>query len=380
MKLRNLFLLSVLALSSLASCSEEEVFNSDLEEIEIIEKIEDDENKEETKEEIDSTSASNSSSNSSSSGSSSSSSSSSSNSRDADSLDPYYALGAEDKYYEADKDMVRGSYYSSLDLFNNVKVGDLFYEKNNYGDIEHVGIVENIQASSDFGPLIRTIEAVGSKVQYCYIDDNRFIENNSRILRLESIGDSQINDVLTFAKTQLGKPYSFDLHRANNSVNSESRYCSELIYAAFLSIGLDFTIGTHYQAGNCILPPEIYESSLTSEIWLTKKFLSFEALQKSRHLWNIRISNSNSSKIANVSYNRTTTSQSNAINYSSLERLQVIDEIDNENYKDVNIYENREASNIVASFVDKGVRVTTIANSLDASNKSMNIWFKYQRA
>ncbi len=73
------------------------------------------------------------------------------------------------------------------------------------------------------------------------------------------------------------------------------------------------------------------------------------------------------------------TSETNAINYTGLDRMQNIETIDGDLYKDVNITENKNSSNIIASFVDDNIRVTTIANSLNANTNSLNQRFKYQR-
>lgn len=291
---------------------------------------------------------------------------------------PEYVLGHYDVGFYFNYNLPRSFSYSHFSIKETLQVGDLVYERDQIGGIGHIGIVEKTNCQSVYGSFVRTIEAVGDEVQYCFIDDYRFVEKNMAILRPYN-SSINVETALNFARAQLGKPYSFDLQRVNTSINASSWYCSELVYAAYLYAGLNLSYGSGYESGYCILPNHIYESLNTSEVWLTKKFFSYSILGKNGWTWSIRIHNRNSVSITNGKYNSKMACDGDALNWSAgLVHINDLDEITHNGFKDVNIDENGWATHIVASFVDGPIRLITAANNLDATTSFLSHWFVYQ--
>lgn len=138
---------------------------------------------------------------------------------------------------------VRKPVYKDHSYYDNVQVGDIIIETkcqnflltnvvNNPG---HVALVVEKNANSAYGNYIKTIEVVGGGVQYGFLDDDRFINFGVEIYRPYLDYYGSINIAIDFAKSQLGKPYSFDGKRTQTSPDSTKWYCSELVYAAYLS-------------------------------------------------------------------------------------------------------------------------------------------------
>ena len=292
--------------------------------------------------------------------------------------EPDYALGDDTYYtYYYEQHFQREIDYSRLSLFDKVHVGDLVYERDQIGGIGHIGIVESIDCYSDYGNFIRTIEAVGSKVQYCFLDDLRFVEKNMAILRVTN-DILDIQEALDFAMYQIGKPYVFTLNNPHTDIDSISWYCSELVYAAYLYAGIDLTVGTSYSPGQGIVPNQIYHSSNTYQVSITKLFLNLHVLTKNRFTRNIRVFNGNNINITTGKYNSKMAFEQHAINWTNdLVYIQNFS-IDAYDYEVLLIQENFFATHIAISYTDSCLRYITAANNL-VENQTPSQWFVYQR-
>lgn len=138
---------------------------------------------------------------------------------------------------------VRKPVYKDYSYYDKVQVGDILIETkcqnflltnvvNNPG---HVALVVEKNASSSYGNYIKTIEVVGGGVQFGFLDADIFIYFGVEIYRPYLDYYGSIDTAIDFAKSQLGKPYSFDPKRTQTSPDSTKWYCSELVYAAYLS-------------------------------------------------------------------------------------------------------------------------------------------------
>lgn len=157
---------------------------------------------------------------------------------------------------------VRAPIYKNFNYYDNIQVGDIiietkcqnFWLTNLVNNPGHVALIVEKNASSAYGTYIKTIEVVGGGVQYGFLDDDRFINFGVEIYRPRSTYKDKIDKAINFAKSQLGKPYSFDVTRTQTSANSPQWYCSELIYAAYLHASI--RIGDINESGS-VMPYDI---------------------------------------------------------------------------------------------------------------------------
>ena len=287
---------------------------------------------------------------------------------------PDYALGSVDKSYYYSSDFQRPISYSRLPSLSSINVGDLVYERDQIGGIGHIGIVESVSYPSQYGNFIRTIEAVGDEVQYCFIDEERFVEKNMAILAVNN-AYLYLEEAFYFINQQLGKPYYLDITTARTDIDSDTWYCSELLYAAFLYAGIDIAAGSGYQSGHCVLPNQIFAGSMTYQVWITKHFLTFQIGNKSWFTWNVTIGNSNQTA-ANALYNSKMCFEDAANNWTGLNDITSIS-IPAYSSATVQISENFFATHITACFNDGVLRYITAANNLSA-NGVPSMWFNYQ--
>ena len=293
--------------------------------------------------------------------------------------DPDYLLDIYNHSFYFNYQLPRNFKYNELSLRQNVQVGDLVYERNQIGGIGHIGIVESVSTPSVYGSFIRTIEAVSGKVQYCFVDDNRFVEKNMMILRPVNLSN-YVDDALYFARQQIGKPYYFDLTNARTSINNPTWYCSELVYASYLYAGLDLSFGSSFQPNHCILPNDIYSSYNTIETWMTPKFLTYYITNKEVFDWKVRIYNLNPFDLDYVYFNNKMVFSSSANHWTNLNE---IDDISLSEYGEIGYYqevtisENLACTHITGSFVYGNIRIITAANNIQ-SNSTPTMWFNYE--
>ena len=152
--------------------------------------------------------------------------------------------------------------YGNDKLLQWVRPGDILYDTVglNYGTgtTGHIGIVEAIVGTGS-NRYIRTIEAVPNfGVARAVLDSTRFASNKI-ILRVGSATQTQKNNAIGFCINQIGKPYF--IHPVyHSSGSSESWYCSELVWAAYINQGVSvasltdplYVMPTHISsASNC---------------------------------------------------------------------------------------------------------------------------------
>lgn len=173
-------------------------------------------------------------------------------------------------YYNTGTNVQTKAKYSKYKLLTTVKKGDIIHENRSWsvGAITgHVACVEGIYylpagSYTKLVPNIRVIEAISSGVCRSVLDDTRVDDNKVVLLRYKNtISSSNINKVLAFMIGQLGKPYKMDMSR-NTSFNTSNCYCSELVWAAYNSIGLDIEAGDF----GAITPGDIKDSNNTKTI------------------------------------------------------------------------------------------------------------------
>ncbi len=138
--------------------------------------------------------------------------------------------------------------YSNSDLLKFLKPGDLIFERaGSYGYSGHSAIVEGIFYDSRYNQeYIRIIEAMPEyNVSRGLLTPNRFDDRKTSVSRLTGASEEQINGIIDFCISQLNKPYNVS-HYMDSSPDSPNWYCSELIWAALKSQGMDFHHGSFY--------------------------------------------------------------------------------------------------------------------------------------
>ncbi len=174
-------------------------------------------------------------------------------------------------YYNTGTSLMDEPNYSSRNLLNLVKAGDIIYEgAGGSGLTGHTAIVEGIFFDSKYSRFyIRVVEAIGyiggsigqgDGVCRGVLDDDRFSDRIGVILRVPSASSSQKEAAIDFCISQIGKPYSLDLGHGT-AQNEGSWYCSELVWAAYKNQGIDLETNSTLPG---ITPDEIKGSSLTT--------------------------------------------------------------------------------------------------------------------
>ncbi len=294
--------------------------------------------------------------------------------------DPDYSLGSSFDPYDENMEppFKRLPYYdNNIVDFTYVERGDLVYERNQIGGIGHIGLVVEPHYNTIYGDLILTIESVGTKVQYCFLDLYRFVEKNVQLLYTCADYDT-IENAVYFCERQLAKPYYFDFHRCNTSINSEDWYCSELVYAAFYYSEFDLSYLSSRDHYTCILPNQIYESSNTNEFGSIAFFLKISVLGYFPNYWRLYVKNRNNSYTL-CQYD---TYMCEFENGSSWTNLTNIDTLSLSNYQEdwVDIYELNSNNCAVFSFVYHYIRIITIVNNLNFYYHTLSAYYFYEWA
>ena len=291
--------------------------------------------------------------------------------------DPDYALGTNKLSFYFPYHFSRLPNYShNLSLKSLVLPGDIVYERNQIGAIGHVGVVLDYCGSTS-GSFIRTIEAVGASVQYCFLDEVRFVEKSMSILRVNN-RTMYYQDALLFAEEQIGDPYSFPISpRVNTSITDDEWYCSELVYAAYLYAGINVVSGSGYTSGNHLLPEYIYGSSSNSQLAILPQFLFLSLLGKNGFDWNVEIYNTQTSK--EVYYAQKMCWSGSARDWKENELLDITHfTAAAYSHNSVVITENWFATSIATSFVCGDVRCISFAYYLDEATLTLSRNYSYQ--
>ena len=154
--------------------------------------------------------------------------------------------------------LTKSADYSAIpELLQYLKPGDIIYETNGspIGDMtKHIAIVYDIVWSMDHNQYyVAIIEAYLGGVGFGIMTPNRLEEKDVIIYRLTTANESKIQGALTFIEGQLGKPYRFHLSKSDD-YNSADWYCSELVWAAYLSEEIKLDWDDNNDNGTPILP------------------------------------------------------------------------------------------------------------------------------
>lgn len=181
-----------------------------------------------------------------------------------------YTLSTSNWYYNTGTNLTTNPDYSRYNLLNIVQAGDIIYEaEGGSGITGHICIVEGIFYDASYGRYyIRIIEAIGYSsgsgqgdgVCRGVLDDDRLDNRDGTVLRVSTASSDQIEGELSFCIGQIGKDYAADL--VKDTAESEvDWYCSELVWAAFLSEGIDLDPDA---ASVVVWPDDIVDSPHTS--------------------------------------------------------------------------------------------------------------------
>lgn len=151
-------------------------------------------------------------------------------------------------YYCTGTSCPKEATYKKYKLTKTLQQGDIIYEANGGGRVTgHIAIVEGIYKDNG-KEYVRIIEAVQSGVKRGILDDKRYDEKRAYVYRVNTSNANKIAAV-AFCKSQLGKNYKLDL-RKDTSKNEPDWYCSELVWAAYKSVGVDLeTNGMYNEPG-----------------------------------------------------------------------------------------------------------------------------------
>lgn len=133
-------------------------------------------------------------------------------------------------------------------LLKYIKPGDILYDSVGshilFGYTGHVALIEGVFYSQTYSQYyIVTIEANPSVgVRRGYVDVKRF-EDKKTILRVTGATSSKVEQILYFARTQIGDHYWLESGRST-SIEEDYWYCSELVHAAYYYAQLDISNGT----------------------------------------------------------------------------------------------------------------------------------------
>lgn len=310
-------------------------------------------------------------------------SNSSASMRNSDSIVEDYILSSTDYGTFTPQSEFKRQPYRLIYDYSLIKKGDIVYETDTiFYDIGHTALITNMRQNSFYGTYVQTIEAVGGAgVAFGFLDDLRMAEFKIKILRVKNATTVDIESAINFCSSQLGKPYSLNPNRANTSINSSSWYCSELIYGAYYSVGVNLRLmrtpdGYEYYVGSGVYPLDLYNSCNTTLVDIPFfGFLDLSVEGKSGTTWSIKIFNNNSNVIT-AYYNTKMCTEPNAKNWSNLNHITSV-EINPNSSVIVNISENWFAGYITVSYVNVSKRYITYANELNNSSKSLTSYHNF---
>lgn len=267
-----------------------------------------------------------------------------------------------------------------------LKVGDIIYEEGvDVTDFEivpdfigietgHIGIVEgsvsgNYNSQSiQYWRIVESVKPTG--VVYSVIDNNRFVENKTIVLRVSGATNTQCKNAVNFCKNEIGKEYLLTVQKKESS---DKWSCSTLLWAAYKSAGIDICAETSFA-----YPIDIYNSSATYTVsFIEYDYLKFEIVGKHPFLlvynsWDVIIKNPNSINI-NGFYNAKMCNDTHALKF---DEANLTDEtalyIAKNGSKQVYIEHNGTATHITACYhitvAGTNYKVVTAADNLKYSN------------
>ncbi len=151
--------------------------------------------------------------------------------------------------------------------WENVQPGDLFFSEIGFEDkgqnIGHLAIIEGKYKDPNNREYYRTIECNQYGISYGLVDDIRMssAENKGHIFRINNMSQKQINKVLSFARHEVDKKsgYSCPIMLTMSTSYQPSWYCSEFIWAAYKSAGIDLNQYSYDPNTPIITPYDIWD-------------------------------------------------------------------------------------------------------------------------
>lgn len=260
--------------------------------------------------------------------------------------------------------------YSGVYDYSNVRVGDIIIETKTIGEnVGHSAFISDIAHTYSGGTYIQTIEAVAQGVSYGFLDDFRMINYGVVILRPINVTNSNIATAYNFQLGQIGEPYDFPISpRINTSYEAESWYCSELIYAAYLSANVPLLLPEN---NSYLMPRDILQS--TSCTFCTiGNYLDLKYIGKtSSNKWSMYVFNC-SSETVTVYYNTKMCFENDAKNWSGLSNVSSFTLSPN-TYSRVEISTNLFATCCAFSQVVGSDRYITYCKNLNSDAARMTI-------
>ena len=213
-------------------------------------------------------------------------------------------------------------------------------------------------------------------VQFGFLDDNRMVEFGVKILR-PHVTDQQCQTAIDFAKSQLGKPYSYAFDERRTSASTPEWYCSELIYAAYYNAGISLILYKLANGNNSVpaegaLPIDLYNGMHSHCVCIeNENYVDIELVHGDR--WQVRIYNkSDTARL--ILYSNKMCVQTNAKNWTNLSNLSTVN-IPANSYATVTISEKFLCGYIAVSYHTNGHRYITYANGLQAGPYKMAIYY-----
>lgn len=292
--------------------------------------------------------------------------------------DADYIMSATDYEYTPASEFQRAPVYEAYN-YSLIKEGDIVYETDTIlFNAGHNALIYDIDKDGAYGNYIQTIEAVGGGVQFGFLDDTRIVDFGVKILRVQGADDEVVDTAKYFIHEQLGKAYFLNILRLNTSIDSDSWYCSELVYAAYKYAGIDIGVRKNdkgedvYLSLGCI-PSDIYKSYNVSEVSLEYiselYFIDISIIKKTGGDWTIRVYNSGNTEIT-VEYNAKMCFKNDAKNWTGLNDQKFI-VVKARDYENVVVSENILATSVAFSWVNKGRRMITYGYKLDKNDYTM---------
>lgn len=289
------------------------------------------------------------------------------------SVDEKYILDSKE-YDITPKSVFKRDIIDNHGLFVDVRPGDIVYEtKTKLWNAGHVALVTqtNKRVEGYSKTYIETIEAVGGGVQHGFLDDERITKFGVKVLRIHT---NMSQFAIDFIKKQLGKKYSLNPNRKNTSVDSKEWYCSELVWAAYLSAGIDICtinrkpIGSTGNSGGP-LPYGIYVGDFTSVLPLCDYFIRFLNKGKTNGTWKIQLVNFNSFE-KDVKFNKKMCFLDDCIQWDKLKDLEKA-HIDGYGSTTAEIKENWFATAIVCGWESGDTNYVTYADGLNENSEGV---------
>ena len=199
--------------------------------------------------------------------------------KNSSSGDENYIIGKNKDY----KNGIPKSAFKRMPIYRNYydyeyRRCDVIYETFTFvGEIGHAACVvssweyTNETNIDDRIPYVKTVEAVGSGVNYGFLDDERMCKFGILIYRSNtSLKMKQKDNIENFLHSQIGKPYLL-AGGYSSSANKANWMCSTLVEAAYEAGNVKLFDNPHY-----VRPDELVTSSKLSLVQpLTSEFIEY---------------------------------------------------------------------------------------------------------